>query len=66
MVLMIFRFFLQTGEFVFFSRRLKNVAMTKLSLKQLRSNENILNKRHDGPGMEGRGPLSPTSAGFSE
>ena len=41
--MMIFRFFLQSNEYQFFIRRLKNVAMTKVSLKQLRSNENTLN-----------------------
>ncbi|CDW72601.1 UNKNOWN [Stylonychia lemnae] len=47
MIMMIFRFFLQSNEYQFFIRRLKNVAMTKVSLKQLRSNENILNQRQE-------------------
>ena len=33
MVLMIFRFYIQSGEYDFFIKRLKNVAVTKLSLK---------------------------------
>ena len=33
MILMIFRFFLQSGEYPFFIRRLKNVVMTKASFK---------------------------------
>lgn len=32
MVMMIFRFFIQSGEYQFFIKRLKNVAVTKLSL----------------------------------
>ena len=32
MVLMIFRFFLQSGEYQFFVKRLKNISVTKLSL----------------------------------
>ena len=47
MIMMIFRFFLQSNEYQFFIRRLKNVAMTKISLKQLRTNESILNQRQD-------------------
>jgi hypothetical protein len=47
MIMMIFRFFLQSNEYMFFIRRLKNVAMTKMSLKQLRSNDSILNQRQD-------------------
>lgn len=42
MIMMIFRFFLQSGEFQFFIRRLKNVVMTKASLRQLSSNEAVL------------------------
>ena len=45
MLLMIFRFFLQSGEFEFFVRRVKNVVITKASLKQIKSNEKILNSR---------------------
>lgn len=45
--MMIFRFFLQSNEYQFFIRRLKNVSMTKMSLKQLRSNESVINQRHD-------------------
>lgn len=37
MILMIFRFFLQSNEYQFFIRRLKNVVMTKASLRQLSS-----------------------------
>ena len=33
MILMIFRFLLQSGEYQFFIRRLKNVVMTKASLR---------------------------------
>ena len=33
MVLMIFRFFLQSGEYQFFVKRLKNVSVTKMSLQ---------------------------------
>lgn len=33
MIMMIFRFFLQSNEYQFFIRRLKNVAMTKISLR---------------------------------
>ena len=43
MIMMIFRFFLQSSEYQFFIRRLKNVSMTKMSLKQLRTNETVLN-----------------------
>ena len=32
MLLMVFRFFLQSGEFDFFDKRLRNVAKTKLGL----------------------------------
>mmetsp|Transcript_18800 Transcript_18800/g.17940 ORF Transcript_18800/g.17940 Transcript_18800/m.17940 type:complete len:172 (+) Transcript_18800:239-754(+) len=39
MVLMIFRFYLQANEYGFFIRRLKNVAMTKLSLSQVKQTE---------------------------
>ncbi len=42
MVYMIFRFFLQSGEYKFFIRRLKNVAITKISLKQLKANEFLI------------------------
>ncbi len=35
MILMIFRFFLQSSEYSFFIRRLKNAVMTKVSFKQL-------------------------------
>lgn len=35
MILMIFRFFLQSSEYAFFIRRLKNVVMTKVSFKQM-------------------------------
>ena len=38
MILMIFRFFLQSNEYQFFIRRLKNVVMTKASLRQLSYN----------------------------
>ena len=47
MIMMIFRFFLQSNEYQFFVRRLKNVSMTKMSLKQLRSNETILGQRQE-------------------
>lgn len=47
MIMMIFKFFLQSNEYQFFIRRLKNVAMTKLSLKQLKTNESILNQRQE-------------------
>lgn len=39
MTLMIFRFYLQSQEYSFFLRRLKNVAMTKQSLHQLRNQD---------------------------
>ena len=42
MVLAIFRYFLQSGEVSFFVRRLKNVAMTKNSLKQIKANDAML------------------------
>ena len=42
MIAMIFRFFLQSQEYSFFIRRLKNVAITKISLRQLSCNEGIL------------------------
>jgi hypothetical protein len=35
MIMMIFRFLLQSSEYQFFIRRLKNVVMTKASLRQL-------------------------------
>jgi hypothetical protein len=47
MVLMIFRFFLLGHEYPFFVRRLKNAAMTKISLKQLTNNESILHHRQE-------------------
>lgn len=37
MILMIFRFFLQSSEYPFFIRRLKNVVMTKASFKSFAS-----------------------------
>jgi len=40
MIMMIFRFFLQSGEYQFFLRRLKNVVMTKASLSEIGLNEN--------------------------
>lgn len=39
MVLMIFRFFIQSGEYDFFVKRLKNVSVTKLSLQTVNSND---------------------------
>jgi len=42
---MILRFYLQSGEFKFFMRRLKNVAITKMSLKQLKQNETMMTNK---------------------
>ena len=39
MIMMIFRFLLQSSEYQFFIRRLKNVVMTKASLRQLNIND---------------------------
>ena len=44
-IILIFRFLLQSGQYQFFIRRLKNAIMAKLSLKQLKTNETILTKR---------------------
>ena len=58
---MIFRFFLQSGEYQFFLRRLKNVVTTKRSLHQLRSNEVIINQR-----LEERSFVPPASLSIEE
>ena len=68
MILMIFRFFLQSNEYQFFIRRLKNVVMTKASLRQLSStphqvlqksdstsNQSLLDKSYDTNAYKQRG-----------